>query len=344
VKTELIIPVLLAVLISACASAPQDPRIAQVQAQLEAFVANVELAALGGDELKRAETAVQRLSDSSLRNEELEEALYGARRMIETAEYAAQARLADERRAVLVAERERLVAMARAREAEEARQIAQQARSEAEAAMALKESALQEVQAAEIAKAEAEAARQAATQQQRAAQAAAAAARAEAEAARLEAERARAEMEGMRSRLAELEARQTDRGLLLTLGDVLFAFNKAELRAGVERTLMPLVNVLRDKPAQPVVVEGHTDSVGSREYNYELSRRRAESVRDFLVEHGIDTARVSVEGLGPDFPVADNASAAGRQRNRRVDVILPNVQKVTPDDEDMAAPTETPSP
>jgi outer membrane protein OmpA-like peptidoglycan-associated protein len=291
-----------------------------LQSQLRTFVTGSELSAYGGEELKRAEDAVRRLSNEQMKTEELEVALYEARRLLEIAEFSARARIADTRRDALAAERERLVVMARTREAEEAR-------AEVAAAQALKETALAEAKAAELAKAEAEAARLSAAEQQRVAEEAARAARAQAEAAKREVATAREEMESMRSRLAELEARPTERGLLLTLGDVLFAFNKADLKAGVARTLMPLANVLKEKPEQTVVVEGHTDSVGSREYNLQLSERRADSVRDFLVEQGVDPARISVEGLGPDFPIADNADEAGRQRNRRVEVILPNVEK-----------------
>ena len=305
---------LVTLLVVSCASAPPDPRIAQMEARLESFVSNAEFAAYGGEELQRAEAAVRRLSSAKLDTEELEEALYGAGRLIDTAEYAARSRIADDRREELVKERERLVLMARTREAERAQRLAEQARAEAAAAVQIRESALREARVAESAAL--------------AAKAEADAAKAEADAAKAEAEAARLEMEDMRNRLAELEARPTDRGLLLTLGDVLFAFNQADLKAGVERTLMPLAEVLKDKPEQTVIVEGHTDSVGSREYNMLLSERRAEAVREFLVEQGVEAERISVEGLGPDFPIAENSDEAGRQRNRRVDVILPNVETV----------------
>ena len=144
--------------------------------------------------------------------------------------------------------------------------------------------------------------------------------------ARTEAEAARTEMESLRGRLSELEAKQTERGLLITLGDVLFEFNKSELKTGGQRNLLPLAEVLKERTDQPVIIEGHTDSVGSHAYNMTLSEKRAEAVEHYLVAQGVDVNRITTKGLGPDFPVADNGSNEGRQRNRRFEVILPNLK------------------
>lgn len=143
-----------------------------------------------------------------------------------------------------------------------------------------------------------------------------------AEMAREEVVAARAELEAMRSKLSELQTRKTDRGLVVTLGDVLFEVDKAALKPGAERSLNQLVDALREAPDTRIRIEGHTDSTGSHGYNMELSRERAESVRDYLVTHGVDPSKVSTRGLGPDYPVASNDTAAGRQQNRRVEVIL----------------------
>ncbi len=144
--------------------------------------------------------------------------------------------------------------------------------------------------------------------------------------ARIEAEAARAEMASMRGRLSELEAKQTERGLLITLGDVLFEFNKSELKTGGQRNLQPLADVLKERTNQLVIIEGHTDSIGNHAYNMNLSEQRAEAVEQYLVAQGVAVSRIDVKGLGPDFPVADNASSEGRQLNRRVEVILPNLK------------------
>ncbi len=143
-----------------------------------------------------------------------------------------------------------------------------------------------------------------------------------AELARADAAAARAELETMRSKLTELETRQTERGLVVTLGDVLFEIDRAELKPGATRSLDQLAMALRDDPRSSVSIEGHTDSTGSREHNLDLSSRRAESVRSYLLGHGVDATRTTARGLGPDYPVASNNTAAGRQQNRRVEVIV----------------------
>ena len=128
-----------------------------------------------------------------------------------------------------------------------------------------------------------------------------------------------------RQQLAELQAKETQRGTVVTLGDVLFETGRAELKPGATRSLDQLAQVLRNDARSIVSIEGHTDSVGSREYNVDLSLRRAESVRAYLTgPGGVSPSRVNVRGLGPDFPVADNASMSGRLQNRRVEVILQN--------------------
>jgi outer membrane protein OmpA-like peptidoglycan-associated protein len=123
--------------------------------------------------------------------------------------------------------------------------------------------------------------------------------------------------------LAELHAQETERGLLMTLPDnVLFEYNKAELKPGAMRNLYPLVTFLRDYPDRTLLIEGHTDSLGSDAYNLELSRSRALAVENFLVLNGISRDRIVTRGYGKDYPVASNTTEAGRQQNRRVDVIV----------------------
>jgi outer membrane protein OmpA-like peptidoglycan-associated protein len=148
---------------------------------------------------------------------------------------------------------------------------------------------------------------------------------AEAERARTAAQAARAENERLVRELQELQARPTERGTVLTLGgDVLFATGRSELKGGAERMLQQLEDFLEQNPDRRVRIEGFTDSTGSEEFNLELSRRRAEAVRDALVRRGIDSRRIETAGLGEAYPVADNSSAGGRQLNRRVEVIIGN--------------------
>ncbi len=135
-----------------------------------------------------------------------------------------------------------------------------------------------------------------------------------------DAEHQRAEM--ARADLRELQAQQTQRGLMVTLGDFLFETDRADLKPGATHTLDNLVRALRDDPGATMEISGHTDSVGSREHNIDLSLRRADAVKSYLTSSGVDPARISTQGLGPDFPVASNATEAGRQQNRRVEVVL----------------------
>ena len=126
----------------------------------------------------------------------------------------------------------------------------------------------------------------------------------------------------LEARLKELNAQQTPRGLVVTLGDVLFDVNRAVLKPGGLRKVDQLVAVLKEFPQRNVLVEGFTDSTGADSYNLVLSGQRADAVRTALLRQGIDSARVTARGYGEASPVSDNASAAGRQMNRRVEIVL----------------------
>ncbi|TVP57459.1 MAG: OmpA family protein, partial [Halomonadaceae bacterium] len=128
----------------------------------------------------------------------------------------------------------------------------------------------------------------------------------------------------LQRQIDELEAKATDRGLVLTLGDVLFATGSAELQTGANRNLEKLVDFLNEYPERGVLIEGHTDNVGSAQFNQTLSLQRAESVRRYLTDKGIQSRRLEVSGVGLDRPVANNSSSMGRQQNRRVEVIIEN--------------------
>lgn len=144
----------------------------------------------------------------------------------------------------------------------------------------------------------------------------------EAELARQQAERTKGELESMTQELSELKARGTERGLVLTLGDVLFGFNQWDLAPGGQRVVTKLSDFLRRYGRRQVMIEGFTDSIGPDTYNLNLSERRANAVRLALIQRGIDPGRIRVRGYGKAYPVADNTSEAGRQRNRRVEIII----------------------
>jgi outer membrane protein OmpA-like peptidoglycan-associated protein len=125
----------------------------------------------------------------------------------------------------------------------------------------------------------------------------------------------------------ELNAKQTDRGMTITLGDVLFDTGKAQLKSGSERSLQKLTQFLKENPQRNVAVEGFTDSVGGEDFNQQLSERRANAVRDALVAQGVESERISASGYGEAFPVAGNEAAAGRQLNRRVEIVVSDDNK-----------------
>lgn len=125
-------------------------------------------------------------------------------------------------------------------------------------------------------------------------------------------------------RLRELNARPSPRGLIMTIGDVLFDTDRAQLKPEGMRLLAQLVAVLQEFPQRTVLVEGFTDSTGSDSHNLTLSGKRADAVRLVLMEQGIDPQRVAYQGYGESHPVADNATAQGRQLNRRVEIVLSN--------------------
>ncbi len=144
----------------------------------------------------------------------------------------------------------------------------------------------------------------------------------EASQARQEAQQATTRATQLEQELSELKAKETERGLVLTLGDVLFEFNKADLKPGGMRNLYQLVDFLKKNPTRNVSIEGHTDNIGSEGYNLELSQRRAEAVRNFLLDNGISPERLIARGYGEAYPVATNNTEAGRQQNRRVEVVV----------------------
>lgn len=132
------------------------------------------------------------------------------------------------------------------------------------------------------------------------------------------------ETEALRRQIAELNAKQTERGLIVTLGDVLFETGRSDLKANAHTNLSKLVAFLNQQPEPSLVIEGHTDSVGSDSYNQELSQRRADSVKVFLIGQGVSSARITAVGQGESAPVASNDSVSGRQLNRRVEIIIAN--------------------
>jgi len=223
--------------------------------------------------------------------------------------------------------------------AEDARALAAQRQDQAriaaeKEAAAAKARADAEAKAAEEAKRQAELAAAKQAQMKAEAEAAATKAKAEADAlkakevaARAEAERSQKAAADLRAQLLEqfnriLETRDTPRGLVVNMGDVLFDFGKYDLRPEAREKLAKLSGIILAHPGLELAVEGHTDNVGNDELNQRLSEKRAETARAYLIQQGVSEASVTARGFGETAPVADNLTAEGRQRNRRVEIVV----------------------
>jgi outer membrane protein OmpA-like peptidoglycan-associated protein len=126
----------------------------------------------------------------------------------------------------------------------------------------------------------------------------------------------------LQQRLTELQAKQTERGMLVTLGDVLFESGRADVKPGAQNSLGKLATFLKQYPSRHILIEGHTDNVGSASYNEALSQRRASAVERSLTGMGVPANRVTTAGYGEEFPIAANSSNTNRALNRRVEVYI----------------------
>jgi outer membrane protein OmpA-like peptidoglycan-associated protein len=126
----------------------------------------------------------------------------------------------------------------------------------------------------------------------------------------------------VQAELDALKATPTPRGMVMTLGDVLFDTGRAQLKSGATRKVDQLAQFLMEHPDRRVQIEGFTDSVGSDSYNEDLSQRRADAVKAALINRGIEPSRIGTEGYGKAYPVANNNDSGGRQLNRRVEVVI----------------------
>lgn len=298
----LVLAPLAALLLAACASSPAtNPALEQARGIYTRASTDADAARTAPLDLRRAQEAL-RQGDAALQSGEdlatVEHYAYLARQSAATALQSGEIARAEQAVTTAGAERSRILITARGAEADQARAQAERDRQQANLARTQ----------AEAARTQAEAARNQAQQQGAAAQAA------QARVAKLQAE------------MAALQAKQTERGMVLTLGDVLFDTGRAQLKTGAFATLDRLATFMRDNPERTLQIEGHTDSTGSDSLNQALSQQRAESVRGALVSRGVDGGRIMTKGIGPASPVANNDTAEGRQRNRRVEIVISNTQ------------------
>ena len=315
--------VMLTVVLSACTATPKkDLALERVRDELNNLKSNTELAGYAPLALGEAERA--------LRNAELATGddlyrsylVYMADRRIQIARTMAEREqheqildeLESERRAMLITASQMEADQARL-EAERARLLVATTSEDAQRAREEKEAALRkEAEAARAAELSAEEAEQA----RRLAESRAS----EAEFARREADLASQQISSLTRQLENLQLRQTESGVVVTLGDVLFASGEAQLVEGGRSSLEEVVDLLQTEPDKKIRVEGHTDSLGDAAANLLLSEQRAQSVLEALVSLGVAAERITATGMGEDFPIASNDDEEGRARNRRVDVIL----------------------
>lgn len=315
--------VLVSVMLGGCAGQPKkDLALEQVRSQLEKLKEDEDLQGYAPLALGEAERALRQAEITRGDKVQRLHLIYMADRRIQIARTVAQQEQHEEELDRLEEERSRLLVLASQREAEQARREAEQARliSQAEAEDA--ERARRET--AEALEREQESARTAQQAQQEAEQAKALAesSATAAELAQREAELASQQAESLRRQLENLQLRQTESGVVVTLGDVLFESGETDLVSEAVSSIEEVVDLLQSEPSKQIRIEGHTDSTGSAETNLRLSEQRADAVLSALVQFGVDASRIESVGMGEDFPIASNDTEDGRSQNRRVDVIL----------------------
>lgn len=282
-----------AVLAAACASAPiSTPNLDAARADFVAASNNPAVATHAPLEFKQASDALNQANAAAARRESLEDIdrlAYVAKQKIATAQEVAKGKAAEASIADASRQRDQVRLDARTAEADRAKREAEAAQAQAANAQAQAEAAQAQAQAAQA---------QNAALAQRAAQ--------------------------LEALLVELQAVKTERGYVVTIGDVLFGLDKASLTPNGMSTLRKLADFMVQNPNRTVLVEGFTDSTGSSTYNQELSQRRANAVATALAQLGVPRDRIAMRAYGEAYPVAPNDSAANRQLNRRVEIVLSN--------------------
>lgn len=300
--------------LTGCSSMQENPRLNEARNHYATVQNNPQVTTHAAAELKLAEDALEKANAAAKTKRDdavISHLAYVAKQRIAVAEETAKQKEAESIVANASAERSEIRLEARTEEAQKAQQKAEEAQRQAEALKQSTESmnreALTSQQKAEAAQRQIDISQQQAEMAQQQAR---------------EAEMRATQLEAQMKEMQELNAKKTDRGMVITLGDVLFDTNKAELKRGSKRSLEKLGAFLKKYPDRQVQIEGYTDATGSTEYNLELSERRANAVRSALTQMGVAPERITTQGYGKDSPVASNDTPAGRQMNRRVEIVL----------------------
>jgi outer membrane protein OmpA-like peptidoglycan-associated protein len=284
--------------LAACSSVPaHNARLDEASNDYRVAQGDPQTSTLAPLELKQAGEAIEEANEAWARNSDparVDHLAYLAKQRVALANEAGRRKAAETAVARASADRDQLLLAARTREADSAQSSARAAQRDARDSQRESDAARRD---AEIAQ------RQSAASQ-------------------LQASDADQRSRGLEVQLAALNAKKTERGLVVTISEVLFDTDRAQIKPGARRSIDKLGAFLKEHPQRTALVEGYTDSTGSDSHNQELSSRRADAVRAALVELGVQSDRVSSHGYGEAFPVAGNDDAGGRQLNRRVEIIV----------------------
>jgi outer membrane protein OmpA-like peptidoglycan-associated protein len=298
--------------LAGCSTLPaSDSPLAQAHSAYNDAQANFQVTTFAAGELKQASDSLDKADRASSKGESgatVDHLAYVAKQQVAIAQEAARQKAAELAVANAGAERDRVRLEARTREVDAAQRSAENSQRQAEASQRQSEASQRNAEASQR---QSIAATQAANDAQLSAQA-----------ARQQALDAENRSQQLDAQLRDMEAKKTDRGMVITLGDVLFDSDRAQLKSGGMRNVQKLAVFFKQYPQRKVMIEGFTDSTGSNSHNQELSDQRANSVRTALLDMGIGTDRVTSRGYGESYPVAGNDTAAGRQLNRRVEIIV----------------------
>jgi outer membrane protein OmpA-like peptidoglycan-associated protein len=329
-----------AAVLAACSSLPaSDSPLVRARNDYSNAQANPQVTSLAAGELKQASDSLDKANSAQSKGERsalVDHLAYVTKQQVAIAQETANRKAAELAVANSSAERDRIRLDARTREADSAQRNAEYSQRQSEASQRSAQASQRQSEASqreseasqrnaqasqlqsEASQRSAEAAqRQAVTERQ-----AANDAQLNAQAARQQTQDAEGRSRQLEAQLKDLEAKKTDRGMVITLGDVLFDTNQAQLKAGGMRNVQKLAEFFKQYPQRKVMIEGFTDSTGSNSRNQELSDQRANSVRTALLDMGVGTERIKSRGYGESYPVAGNDTAAGRQLNRRVEIIV----------------------
>jgi outer membrane protein OmpA-like peptidoglycan-associated protein len=288
--------VALAVLAGCAAPAP-NARLEQARSDYATVQASPQASTLASSELKQASDALIKADAAWTRGDkpaDVDNLAYLAQQRITIAKEAARLKSAEQAVVTASAGRDKLRLDARTQEADAAQRSAEQAKAQAQEAQRLAAASQSQASASQL----------------------------QADAAQRQANETLARNSQLEALIKDLNAKKTDRGLVITIGDVLFDTDRAQLKPGGMRDVDKLVAFMTQYPQRNAMVEGFTDNTGSESHNQDLSVRRADTVRMALVERGVGRERIAAKGLGQAFPVAGNDSSGGRQLNRRVEITL----------------------